>query len=239
MPEEQNLTVKVDAIQTTSEVIAESLKEMIYEGKLLPRQQLKQDEVARMFGVSRVPVRDALNRLIRMGLAIGLPRRGVIVNPLSRRLVEELFAVRKILEVEAAALALTHFTPRNLAQLQDLIDAQIEARERDDIKYFEELDEQFHIALYGATRNRTLQDLIFSIWHRVKQARWSAVIVREHAQRWMGNSIQRHRSIVDALRSKDEDRVRSIISEIIDGSLQEVIVNLEETGWLDADNHES
>ena len=238
MPEQQDFSVKVNAIQTTSEVIAESLKEMIYEGKLLPRQQLKQDEVARMFGVSRVPVRDALNMLIRMGLAVNLPRRGVIVNPLSRVLVEELFAVRKILEVEAAVLALVHLTSASLSKLQEIIDEQIASRERGDVKYFEDLDEQFHIALYRATGNRTLQDLIFSIWHRVKQARWSAVIVREHARRWMDNSIQRHRGVVEALRSKDEERVRGIISRIIDDSLQEVIVNLEETGWLDAAHHE-
>lgn len=233
MPDEQNFAVKVNAIQTTSEVIAESLKEMIYEGRLKPRQQLKQDEVARMFGVSRVPVRDALNMLIGMGLAINVPRRGVIVNPLSRLMVEELFAVRKIIEAEAAVLALEHLTADNLTQLQKLIDEQVAACDRGDVKYFEELDEQFHIALYRATGNQTLQDLIFSIWRRVKQARWSAVIVSEHAQRWMGNSIQRHRNIVNALQSRDEDRVRSRITDIIEDSMLEVIANLEEMEWLD------
>ena len=234
MSDPKNLSVKVNAIRTTAEVIAESLKEMIYEGRLKPRQQLKQDEVARMFGVSRVPVRDALNMLIGMGLAVSVPRRGVIVNPLSRIMVQELFAVRKILEGEAAVLAAQNLRPDDMKQLEALIDEQVLTQDRGDTKHFEELDEQFHTTLYRATRNQTLQDLIISIWHRVKQARWSAVIVSEHARRWMDNSIQRHRDIVDALNSGDPERVRRIITQIIEDSMVEVIVNLEETGWLDA-----
>ena len=236
MSEKPDLAVKVNAIQTTSEVIAQSLKEMICEGKLKPRQQLKQDEVARMFGVSRVPVRDALNMLIGMGLAINVPRRGVIVNPLSRRLVEELFCVRKILEGEAAAMAALLMTPEKLEELGRIIAAQLHERELGNVKRFEELDQQFHSALYEATGNQTLQEMISSIWNRVRQARWSAVIVDEHAGRWLDHSIQRHQSIVEVLRSKDAGRVRAIISEIIEESCREVIANLEELGWLDTGN---
>ncbi len=84
-----NLAHRIDAIQNTAEVIAQSLKEMIYEAELKPGQPLIQERIAEMFQVSRVPVRDALQMLIRMGIAVNVPRRGVIVRPLSRTLLSE------------------------------------------------------------------------------------------------------------------------------------------------------
>ena len=77
----RSLAHRIDAIQNTAEVIAQSLKEMIYEAELKPGQPLIQERIAEMFQVSRVPVRDALQLLIAMGLAVNVPRRGVIVRP--------------------------------------------------------------------------------------------------------------------------------------------------------------
>ncbi len=85
-----NLAHRINAIQNTAEVIAQSLKEMIYEAELKPGQPLIQERIAEMFQVSRVPVRDALQLLIANGIAVNVPRRGVIVRPLSRRLLAEL-----------------------------------------------------------------------------------------------------------------------------------------------------
>ncbi len=71
-----NLAHRINAIQNTAEVIAQSLKEMIYEAELKPGQPLIQERIAEMFQVSRVPVRDALQMLIGMGIAVNVPRRG-------------------------------------------------------------------------------------------------------------------------------------------------------------------
>ena len=57
---QSSLAHRIDAIQNTAEVIAQSLKEMIYEAELKPSQPLIQERIAEMFQVSRVPVRDAL-----------------------------------------------------------------------------------------------------------------------------------------------------------------------------------
>lgn len=96
---QENLTYKVDSIQNTAEVIAKSLEDKIYGAELKPGQQLVQENIARMFGVSRVPVRDALQILINMGLAVNMPRRGVFVRRLSKKSLGELFEVRKIWKV--------------------------------------------------------------------------------------------------------------------------------------------
>ena len=70
---QNDLTERVNAIQSTAEVIANSLKEIIYGAEFKPGQQLVQETIARMFQVSRVPVRDALQILIKMGIAVNVP----------------------------------------------------------------------------------------------------------------------------------------------------------------------
>ena len=116
-----SLSLKIDAIKTTSEVIAQSIKEMIFQAELKPGQQLVQESLARMFGVSRVPVRDALQILINMGIAVNVPRRGVIVRPFSRKLLDELFEIRKVLEGSAIHMVVKKITPNLNTILTNLI----------------------------------------------------------------------------------------------------------------------
>ena len=144
----ENLTRRIDAIRNTGEVIAQTLKEMIHEAELEPGQQLVQENVAKMFGVSRVPVRDALQILINMGIAVNVPRRGVIVRPLSRKLLDELFEIRKVLEGAAIQKAVRRATPELLESLRELIRKQSEALKTVDVKQNEKLDDEFHRSLY-------------------------------------------------------------------------------------------
>ena len=139
----RNLPERIQAIQSTAEVIARSLKEMIHEAELKPGQPLVQETIARMFDVSRIPVRDALQLLVKSGLAVNVPRRGVIVRPLSRRLLSELFELRKILEGAGARLAAERITPELLRELRGLIREQTECLKTADVKRQEKLDDMF------------------------------------------------------------------------------------------------
>lgn len=69
-----SLPHRINAMRNTTEVIADSLREMIYEAELRPGQPLRQQHIAAMFQVSGVPVRDALQMLIRRGVAVNVPR---------------------------------------------------------------------------------------------------------------------------------------------------------------------
>jgi DNA-binding GntR family transcriptional regulator len=189
---QRNLTDRVNAIQSTAEVIASSLKEMIYEAELKPGQQLVQEAIARMFQVSRVPVRDALQILIKTGIAVNVPRRGVIVRPLSRKALLELFEVRRILEGSAIRMVVKRMTLDRLTTLNGLMKEQLECLKTRDVKRQEKLDDAFHRTLYEAVENATLLELIFSNWERIKQARCSSTVLPEQGQRWIGESIKRH-----------------------------------------------
>jgi DNA-binding GntR family transcriptional regulator len=229
-----NLSHRIDAIQKTAEVIAQSLKEMIYEAEIKPGQPLVQDRIAEMFQVSRVPVRDALQLLVQMGIAVNAPRRGVIVRPLSRTLLLELFEVRKILEGAALRRAVRNATPEYLQRLETLVDQQAECLRAGDTKKYSRLDDQFHRALYEAVGNARLVELIFANWELIKQARSASTVVPEHAAAWVANSIKRHKHILAALKKGGEEAACAAVFANIDSSEREIVSRLREAGWIEA-----
>lgn len=233
---QKNLMERVNTIQSTAEVIANSLKEMIYEAEFKPGQQLVQETIARMFQVSRVPVRDALQILIKMGIAVNIPRRGVIVRPLSHKILQELFEVRKILEGAAIQLAVKRITSNLLSELNDLMREQLDCLKTNDVKRQAQLDDTFHRTLYGVVENTILMDLIFANWERIKQARCSSTILPEHGERWISESINRHQKVLDALKEKDALLAYRVILDNIDSSRQEITACLEKAGWIESEN---
>jgi DNA-binding GntR family transcriptional regulator len=231
-----NLAHRINAIQNTAEVIAQSLKEMIYEAELKPGQPLIQERIAEMFQVSRVPVRDALQMLIGMGIAVNVPRRGVIVRPLSRTLLAELFEVRKILEGSAVRMAVRNANPDHLRRLESLIEQQAECTKTGDVKRYARLDDDFHRTLYDAVGNARLLELIFANWEMIKQARCASTVVPEHGRAWIATSIKRHKRILAALKRGGEDAACAAVFENIESSEREIVSRLREVGWIEASN---
>ena len=228
------LTHKIEALQSTGDIIVQSLKEMIYEGQFKPGEPLRQDAIADLFGVSRVPVRDALNKLVAMQLALNVPRKGIVVHPLSRRLLKELFDVRIILEGAAAELILDNCTPDLVKTLFGILTAQKEAAASGDVNKSQELDDEFHRVLRSFIKNETLSEMIEANWSRIKQARCaSSLVLPESGKAWMEQSIFRHERILNALEFKNHEGFRSVITENIEESYIEVISTLEHMGWLD------
>jgi DNA-binding GntR family transcriptional regulator len=229
----KNLPARIHAIQSTAEVIAQSLKEMIYEAELKPGQPLVQETIAAMFQVSRIPVRDALQILIQMGLAVNVPRRGVIVRPLSHRLLEELFEIRKILEGAAVRTAARRVTPGVLRDLRGVIREQGECLKTGDVKRQERLDDLFHRTIYGVVGNATLTEMVFANWGRIQQARCASAATPEHGRRWIAESIRRHKLILDALATGDEERAHRAVVKSIESSRKEITACLEQMGWIE------
>src|SRR5512132_4234499 len=95
---------------TTPDVIAETLREEILRGDVAPGQALRQEELADRFGVSRLPVRDALLRLEAQGLVHVYPNRGAFVISLSAEDVTEIFDLRILLEGDLIERAVPRLT---------------------------------------------------------------------------------------------------------------------------------
>ena len=100
--------------RSTPDLIADALREAIVRGIFQEGQSLRQDEIATQFGVSRIPVREALRQLEAEGLVTLHLNRGAMVSALSPAEAQEIFEIRSALEVKAIQLAIPKLTPSDL-----------------------------------------------------------------------------------------------------------------------------
>lgn len=137
--------------------VTDQLREDIRLGRLLPGTVLRQDALADRFGLSRQPIRLALQNLRAAGLVTVRSDRSVEITGLSAEALRDLARVRLLLEREALALAVPHRTERDVLEarhLQARIDVEVEPR------LIEDLDCAFHAVLYRPCGNVRLLKLI-------------------------------------------------------------------------------
>jgi DNA-binding GntR family transcriptional regulator len=140
---------------TTADAVAAQLRSALHQGRWAPGSPLRQEELAAEFGVSRIPVREALNKLQAEGLVVVEPNRGAFVARLSVDEVREIFDLRVLLECDALRHAIAQHTPRTLRQLAAL---QAELDAEDDPALWLATDAAFHQVLYAPSgRTRTLE----------------------------------------------------------------------------------
>jgi DNA-binding GntR family transcriptional regulator len=143
--------------RTRAEAVADALRTEIMSGTIAAGAPLRQVELAKRFGVSTTPVREAFAALLREGLVVGDSHRGVVVFRPSLDDLHENYEIRIALESLAAAKAAERITEEELTALDDLL-----AKMRgvhDPIKYFS-LNRRFHAAIYQAAGRPRLAALI-------------------------------------------------------------------------------
>lgn len=143
--------------RTISAAVAEELRRRIIDGAFASGFQLRQDALATEFGVSRIPVREALMQLEAEGLVKIHPHRGAIVSELSTEEVEELFELRALLEPRLLKASARHLTEDDYQQLHAILQeygAELRAKH---VGRWGELNAEFHRLLYQhAGQPRTL-----------------------------------------------------------------------------------
>lgn len=179
-----------------SERIARVLQERIVSGTLKAGEKVLQDAIAKEFGTSHVPVREAFRQLQANGLLVAEPRKGVRVAPLDLDSVTEIAQMREALEPLALIEAMKHMTAESLALASAAISHSKEAKNMRD---WEEANRQFHMALYdpcGMPRLlATIRDL--------HVARTRYMIGATDAKDWDPTSAGDHREILSAVKSAD------------------------------------
>lgn len=144
------MTLKVKAtnlgtMPSPSDVIFEALREAIVEGSLHDGDTLRQDQIATMFNVSRLPVREALARLEEQGLVTTQRHKGAVVSSLSLAEIAEMFEFRALVESEVIRQAVQNIRPQTLAEARAYGEAF--ASEPDSSKWAA-LNRLFHYTLY-------------------------------------------------------------------------------------------
>ncbi|HEX8967574.1 MAG TPA: GntR family transcriptional regulator [Chloroflexota bacterium] len=143
--------------------IADVLREEITRGRLEPGERVLEIDLARRFGVSRQPVREAIRTLEREGLLTSLPNRGTFVTRVS---LEDAIAIQDIraqLEGLAARLAVRHLTPADFKRLRELVKRMRDAGRRGAADELVALDLEFHEMVNTRSNHRLLLEVLASV----------------------------------------------------------------------------
>jgi DNA-binding GntR family transcriptional regulator len=203
--------IDVEVLRTRSrgDFVYDSLRDAIWEGRFAHGERLREEEIGRALGVSRTPVREALQRLQQRGLLTVGPGRSLIVAQLTKQQVFELYAMREILEGSAARFAAQH---ANATEIDILYRLQGElAKASDDALVLVKLNRRFHQAIYEAAHNHYLTQTLETLHDSL--ALLHSTTFRVPNRR--GDSDEEHRSIVAAIERRDPDGAEKAAREHI------------------------
>ncbi len=143
---------------TLAEAIRVGLADEITSGVLAPNTEIDEQAVARRFGASRTPVREALRALASSGLVVVSPRRGVRVAALTASMLGELFELMAETEALCVRFATHRMTALERVALQMLHRQAAGTAELDDIDRYDQQNIEFHTAIYRGSHNTALAD---------------------------------------------------------------------------------
>lgn len=151
------------------DTVADIIRKKIINGEIRHNLKLSTRLLSEELGISRTPVREAIRRLESEGLIDLLPRKGFTVKEYTREKIKEIYSIRKILEVYAAKLACKNITAKELNNIRKISINLNNAlqMEKKGILNIEKLNREFHFAIYDASHNETLCEIIKNLWFRV------------------------------------------------------------------------
>jgi DNA-binding GntR family transcriptional regulator len=183
---------------STAQQVASAIAQAVRGGHLVPGQRLTEVELASRYGVSRTSVREAFQRLTADGLLAFEPHRGVTVRRLSRKEVNNLFAVRGALEVLAVGLALPALRadPGKLLVLQEEMNHAVDGN---DMAAFSDANNRFHGLFSETADNPVLAETLTRLSNSLYWLQFRMLVDRQDV---FASNVE-HRRIVEAILAED------------------------------------
>ncbi|WP_344159439.1 GntR family transcriptional regulator [Nocardiopsis rhodophaea] len=199
--------------RSTAALIADQLRSAIMYGELVPGDQLGETELAAQLGVSRGPLREAMQRLVQEGLLRSERHRGLFVRELTAQDVRDIYVARLAIERTACELIMRgnrgEATARLTAALQHLVDA---AATRDRVA-MSDADQEFHQTLVSCSGNSRLERMAQTLLVETRMC----LTVMQKAYPEPDELVQEHRKLLDAIADGDEEALlRLIESHMLD-----------------------
>jgi DNA-binding GntR family transcriptional regulator len=187
------------------QAVYDALVELIASGELKPGQHLVELELAENLGVSRQPIREALQRLQADGWVELRPAYGAFVHTPTAEEVAQMLGVRSVLEAHSAHEAALHATRDNIARLWELQDAGLAALAADDERALVEANAALHQYIVEISGNKVLSELISQVERRV---RWYYTpIARPRGK----ESWNEHASLIQAIANGDAEEAEQLM----------------------------
>ncbi len=194
------------------------LRRAIVSGDLEPGQQILQDALAERFGVSRVPLREALKILEGEGSVSYVPHRGYFVVELSLVDLLEVYRIRQLLETEAVRTAMPLLTEEVVRRFADSVADCERAGELGDLARMTAANRRLHFTLFAAAGMPRLERLIRVLWDATDVYR--SLYYADGESR---DAVAReHRLILEAVLARDTDRAVELLDEHRDRAVEHI-----------------
>jgi DNA-binding GntR family transcriptional regulator len=189
------------------EQILEILCDAIVNGDIRPGQALVEADLATQLGVSRAPVREALQILNRDGLLETVPYHGTTVRKLTRTDIEELYSLRSVLESFAIRRVIALDNPADVLRLRECFQVMLTAAEADDLKQLNEADRNFHDAIIECSNHR----MLWSVWRGVSLQVRQVMALRNMRFSELKDIAYNHLAIIEAIAEGNETQAVELI----------------------------
>lgn len=208
MPEERYRT----AIEHATHLV----RQWIFRGVLKPGTAIDQVALGQKLGMSRIPIRTALERLATEGLINLTPRKGATVPALSQKEMNDLYFVRGRLEGMAVELASDNLTDANLRELEQMLTVASFQVEAGDLEGFLQTCKNFHFKIYATCGNDVLVRVIEGLWTLCERYRRAYLQLPNR----LNESLAEHRQVLHSLANRTPSESVSLMREHLNKTKQ-------------------
>ena len=200
------------------------LREAILCGQFRKGEWLTEHMLTQKLGVSRTPVRSALQRLAEDGLVSLTPNRGAVVIGIAKEDIVDIYRIRMRLEGLAGAMAAEKITGEIKQKLSENVDLCEFYMQRQDTEHIEELDTAFHSMIYEASGSRTLERILTDLHSNTKAYRSQSLCVPGR----LTKTLDEHKEILNAVMTGNAEKAEQLTSAHIERAMENMLVVLAE-----------
>lgn len=204
-------SVDIAETASASSIVFEALRKAIVDGDLTEGEPLRQDEIARLFNTSRIPVREAISRLLEQGLVKTQRYKGAVVAGLSAGEAAEIFDFRALIEPEMVRKAVPRMTPEDLAEAERTCAAFSGSATPMD---WGNLNRAFHAALYRPSAMVYFLEAAQGAMDQVERYIRAQLVMSDG----MGRAGTEHEGMLDACRRSDAEAAAALTRSHILGA---------------------
>ena len=204
--------------ESLAKMAYEAIRQSILSGQWKLGELYNEKAIAVDLGISRTPVREALLELASQDLIIFLPRRGLMVNRFTRRDVDEIFELRKAIELAAVEKITIASPPFDLFDIEESLLKQRRAAKEKDYLAFMEADRLFHTSFSELTNNRRLIAILDNIRDMIHVMGAKALALEGRAL----EVIKEHQTIFEAVKKGNVEEARRAMAYHLDQSKEAV-----------------
>ena len=198
--------------------VHERLEELILNGDYPRGEILTEKRLAEELGVSRTPIREALDRLAYDNL-VKETSSGTEVRGISEEDVTDLYDIKKRLEVVAVKKAAEKMSDEEIEALGDIVDQQLYYSEKGDSDKVRNLDTEFHDIIYAGCGSPTFQKILSGVHHKLKKYRRNSLKSKARIKA----STKEHQAIYEALKARNAGGAEKLMKEHLENAYKSIM----------------